>query len=249
MGKGWGDFCRFGACSDFLSVKTYSAVSLPPVWGTDSTSFYSRGCSGNAGRSYHSEHRHSLPSAQSHLGEGAQESVCIHTEHIGALAQAHTVDTHTHTGVSIHRQVHTQFCHEQWAHHTGAYTRTHREVDISRQSHPSAHKVSTHACTHEVCVHAHTCRVSHRKQDSSQPESHRNPKSLNPLTIQIRAMEAQRWGSGFLLPQGAIANMPIVASVTTQTAQSHNPHQPVTFLLTYSKPRSGYLPTARFVPG
>lgn len=93
-------------------------------------------------------HIDTLPLAQSHLGEGAQECVCIHTEHTGALTQAHTVDTHTHTGVYIHTQIHTQFCHEQWARRTGAYTRTHREVDICRQSHPSAHKVSTHACTH-----------------------------------------------------------------------------------------------------
>lgn len=143
MGKGRDDFCRFGACSDILSMKTYSAVSLLPVWGTDSTSFHSCGSLGNAGRSYHSAHRHSFPLAQNHLGEGAQECVCTQ-EHRGALAQARTVDTHTHTGVYIHTQVHTQFCHKQWAHHTGAYTRTHREVDISRQSHPSAHSVHTH---------------------------------------------------------------------------------------------------------
>lgn len=93
MGKGRGDFCRFGLLrhsvyENLLSNKPASCL------GNGQHKLSLLRSLGNSGRSRHSAHRHSSPLAQSHLGEGAQE--CVYTqEHRGALAQAHTVDTHT----------------------------------------------------------------------------------------------------------------------------------------------------------
>lgn len=135
MGKVRGDFCRFGllrhsVCENLLSTKPASCL------GNGQHTLSLLRSLGNAGRSRHAAHRHSFPSAQSHLGEGAQE--CVYTqEHRGDLARTHTqVYKHIHRCIhssatssghatQVHTHRHTGYKQAVTQAHTGVHTHMH----------------------------------------------------------------------------------------------------------------------------